>query len=242
MTAGDAEATSRFFDIYSRFYETTGTRRLPNRFHQRHKAIMGANGRLFEDARVLDLASHDGRWTFAALKSGARYAVGVEAREELVRRGRETFAAYGVKPTQGRLLVDDVETYLASPEAESFDVVLCLGFFYHTMHHMRLLELMTATGARTFIIDTAVAPSDLPVIGLYTERVSDFRNAVDHAGTGAAEVPVGVPSRSALRMMLAYLNFDLTEIPWQHVCDDWAECQDYETGRRGTFIARRATR
>jgi hypothetical protein len=228
-----------FFDEYSRFYETTGTRLKPNRFRQRHKAIIQSNVHLLQDARVLDLASDDGRWAFAALKAGAKCVLGVEARAELVRRGRETFAHYGVAPETGRLLVDDVEHYLASPNREPFDVILCLGFFYHTMHHMRLLELMRGTGAHTFIIDTVVAPSSLPVISMYTEPVDDVRSAVDHAGTGAGQIPVGVPSRQAMKLMLAYLGFNLSELPWRPFCDDWAECEDYEAGHRGTFVAQR---
>ena len=228
-----------FFEEYSRFYETTGTRLRPNRFRQRHKAIIEANVNLFKNARVLDLASHDGRWAFAALKAGAKYVCGVEAREDLVRSGRETFALYGVEPAEGCLLVDDVETYLASSHAERFDVVLCLGFLYHTMHHMRLLELMRRTGAHTFIIDTAVVSSELPVISMYTEPVDDARSSIDYAVMGAAQIPVGMPSRQAIKLMLAYLNFDLSELSWPQFCDDWAECKDYEAGQRGTFVARR---
>ena len=158
-----------------------------------------------------------------------------------MRKGRETFALYGVKPAEGCLLVDDVESYLASPLAEQFDVVLCLGFFYHTMHHMRLLELMRRTGAHTFIIDTVVSPSNLPVISLYTEPVGDVRSSVDYAGTGAAQIPVGVPSRQAMQVMLAYLGFDLSELSWPQFGDDWTECEDYQAGRRGTFVARRVS-
>lgn len=229
----------RFFDEYSRFYETTGTRLLPNRFHQRHKAIIAANQGLLAGARVLDLASHDGRWAFAALKAGAAEVVGVEARADVVLRGLDTFAHYGVPPERGRLIVGDAERYIASAEAGRFDVVLCLGFFYHTLHHMRLLELMRATGARVFVIDTSVVPTDQAVISLYAEPVADPRSAVDHAGTGAADVPVGVPSRRAMAMMLAYLGFDLVEVSWPGLCDDWQECEDYRSGRRGTFVARR---
>jgi len=70
----------RFFDEYSRFYQTTGPLPKPNRFQQRWRMIIDPNGDLFQGARVLDIASHDGRWSFAALKAGAEFVEGVEGR------------------------------------------------------------------------------------------------------------------------------------------------------------------
>src|SRR5215471_1816190 len=148
-----------FFDTYKTFYATTGTRLLKNRLHQRYKAIIASNLVLFHDARILDLASHDGRWTFAALKAGAKQAIGVEARAELVQRGERTFKEYGIRSDRYSFVCSNAIDYL-SKGAGAFDVVLCLGFFYHTMYHMQLLELMARTGATTLIIDTGLSLSD----------------------------------------------------------------------------------
>lgn len=35
-------------------------------------------------AKVLDLAAHDGRWSYALAQAGARRVLGIEARQELV--------------------------------------------------------------------------------------------------------------------------------------------------------------
>src|SRR5262245_21272680 len=90
------ETSVNFFDRHPRFYENTGTKLKPNRFVQRYQAIIHMNKEAFLGARVLDLASHDGRWSMAALDAGAQYIEGVEGRLELVARSFETFKHYEV--------------------------------------------------------------------------------------------------------------------------------------------------
>ena len=40
--------------------------------NERYEALIAINKDIFDGARVLDLASHDGRYSFAALKTGRR--------------------------------------------------------------------------------------------------------------------------------------------------------------------------
>jgi 23S rRNA G2069 N7-methylase RlmK/C1962 C5-methylase RlmI len=118
----------RFFDEYSRFYQTTGTGLEPNRLYQRWRMIIDQNRALYHGARVLDLASHDGRWSFSALKAGAQFVKGVEARAELVRRAHENFAYYGVPSSCYHFVCEDAVKFL-SENRMKFDIVLNLGFF-----------------------------------------------------------------------------------------------------------------
>ena len=83
-----------FFDAFPRFYETTQTHASAGRLNLRYEAIFTQNADVFKDARVLDIASHDGRWSLAALRSGAAEVVGIEARDDLVKAARENLAAY----------------------------------------------------------------------------------------------------------------------------------------------------
>lgn len=66
----------------------------PNRLNQRHRAFIAANEVIINGKRVLDIASHDGRWSFAALAVGARHIYGIEAREHLVSNAEGNFRAY----------------------------------------------------------------------------------------------------------------------------------------------------
>ena len=85
-----------FFDQYDRFYTTSQTSPFPHRLNGRHQAIIARNASIISGKRVLDIASHDGRWSFAALQAGAAHVTGIEPRRELIANAHETFAHYGV--------------------------------------------------------------------------------------------------------------------------------------------------
>jgi hypothetical protein len=65
---------------------------------------------------VLDLASHDGRYSFAALKSGAAHVTGVEVRQSLIDGAQDAFAFYGQDPKTYGFLRGDVFEVLAQPQ------------------------------------------------------------------------------------------------------------------------------
>lgn len=70
----------KFFDPYAQFLTTSATSASPSRLNARHAAIIQGNLELFRGKRVLDIASHDGRWSFAALHAGAKHVTGIEIR------------------------------------------------------------------------------------------------------------------------------------------------------------------
>src|SRR5690349_15770998 len=84
---------SGFFDAYSRFYETSviGPR---DRLNKRDRALSETNRELIQGKSVWDMASHDGRWSLATHKAGARQVLGIEAREHLVKYSRDNISAY----------------------------------------------------------------------------------------------------------------------------------------------------
>ena len=93
---------SHFFDRHDRFLQ----RELPVnmnegswglRMRHRYEAIVARNRELFQKAKVLDIGSSDGLWSFAALDAGAVQVVGIESRQKQVATAREIFAGYGVK-------------------------------------------------------------------------------------------------------------------------------------------------
>ena len=81
-----------FAEDYPRFMEASELEPQPQRLNERYEALFASNRDIFDGARVLDLASHDGRYSFAALKTGAEHVTGVEVRESLVGKAEETFA------------------------------------------------------------------------------------------------------------------------------------------------------
>ena len=61
-----------FFDDYPNFFQTSKTVEHPNHLNGRFKAIIESNLNIIKNSSILDIASHDGRWSFAALKNGAK--------------------------------------------------------------------------------------------------------------------------------------------------------------------------
>jgi protein-L-isoaspartate O-methyltransferase len=204
-----------FFDDYPRFLETSDVAAQKSRLNLRHEGIFGENADILAGRSVLDIASHDGRWTYAALRAGASHVVGVEARPDLVAQAETTLDLYGADPASYEFHTADVFDFLGEPR--SFDVVLCLGFLYHTLRFGELLSGIRDTGAQYVVVDTRSHPVDDDVIRIVVDRVEKQGHAVqDPWGHGGA-VLTGTPSPSALARMFAVYGY--------HVCHkvDWAE-------------------
>jgi len=242
-----------FFDKYDRFYATSETSPFPHRLNGRYDAIIEKNKPLIEGAKVLDIASHDGRWSFAALQAGAAFVKGVEARSELINNAEETFSHYGISPVRYSMECKDIFSLTVT---ESFDIVFCLGFFYHTIRHAELLDLMDKTGAKTIIIDTEVTPlkeelPDIPSknprvvynnpygIQLIKDKVEDQQMAVKDSLTRNGYTLAGRPSRAAMMFMSNHFGYTCTHHDWKSYFTAKPErasaMVDYSEGWRETF-------
>src|SRR6266446_801015 len=84
-----------FFDQYPRFYSTSMVSPSPERLNERYRALISPNEEFIRGKTILDLAAHDGRWSFAALKAGARHVTGIEGRAHLVESAIATAQEYG---------------------------------------------------------------------------------------------------------------------------------------------------
>ncbi|MEZ0579723.1 class I SAM-dependent methyltransferase [Nocardioides sp. MH1] len=229
-----------FFDDYPAFCTPGSTAASPRRLNLRHQAMIEANRDVLAGARVLDLASHDGRWTFAAHKAGARHVTGIEARPELVESARSNFASYRVPEDQYRFVQGDLFAALRQ-EHFDVDVVLCLGFIYHTLRYGELFSAIAATGASYCILDTKVLVHDEPMISLMSNRTGRQANAADDEHSRDGLTLAGYPSPAALDLMLDVYGYDVEER------FDWAGLlagapgskglSGYSTGERVTLRA-----
>ena len=210
-----------FGDDYARFIDVSDLTPAPdedgkrhrnatdqqNRMNERYEAIFASNQDILKGARVLDLASHDGRFSFAALKAGAAHVTGVEVRQSLVDKAQETFAFYDQDPETYRFVCGDVFEVL---EREKFDVdvVLCLGYLYHTYRHTEFMYRLHNLAPRHLIVDTMVSRGDQPTLRLISERdTEDIRSAAKDPYT-VGRVPVLWPSVPALEMLMRSYGFD----------------------------------
>lgn len=238
-----------FFDEHSQFLDSSIVGNWGDRLNARYEAIVEANKSVFDGARVLDLASHDGRWSYAALDAGAAHVLGIEVRPELAASAARNMTALGVSPDRYRFEIGDLferkEVF-----REPFDVVLCLGFLYHTTRHVELLQLIRSTNAPTVIIDTAVVPlkGNFNYIGAeISDRPSNGRDAFSVRGD---RMLFAVPTVGALQLMLQHYGYTVRQIDWAALisrlgltADEDGRATpsnpvgDYYMQRRGTFVA-----
>lgn len=231
-----------FFDDYQQFFDTSTVLPKRGRLNLRYEAIFGANSDVFEGARVLDLASHDGRWSFAALRTGAAHVTGIEAREEAVSHANANLAHYGADPDTYRFLCGDIFDVLGQKDFE-VDVVLCLGYMYHTYRHTELLYRIRQINPKFLMMDSTVVPDmEEPFLKVYVDRPHRPGQAtLDEFAHGSTTL-VARPSVPALQMMLRAYDFEIEDTcDWHALMAKYPEAgrvDDYAEGKRVTMRCR----
>jgi 2-polyprenyl-3-methyl-5-hydroxy-6-metoxy-1,4-benzoquinol methylase len=235
-------ANDGFFDHYPRFFETSRTAAKPDRLNQRYRALIEANSEMIARRRVLDLASHDGRWSLAANKAGAAHVLGIEARTRLIEAAQSNMREYGVPENQVDFTQGDVLTELDRLEPGQFDTVFCFGFLYHIIDHMPLLRKIARLKPRHLIIDTAVSVRPANIIEIRDEEIENESNgAVGEPGRPARTVS-GRPTKPALELMLQAAGFrPLRYYDWLHAgIERWDDVADYYLGTRVSLTSEAA--
>lgn len=239
-------ATAGFFDSHPVFYQTGNTPAGP-RLNARYDCLIGENLAHIRGRRVLDLGSHDGRWSFAALASGASHVIGIEPRRELVKAAERNLLESGIPRERFEFHVGDaLETIIRlGPDV---DTVFVFGVLYHVHYHVALVRELWKTGASIVLVDTHVIrdgedAGSPRVVRFLTERVDSISTAADEIFPGAGTAIIGHPSRAFVRFLFESFQFDVSELPWQPHLARWGTkgLKDYAEGSRSTFVATRST-
>jgi hypothetical protein len=206
------------------------------RLNLRHSHIIDPIRDLLKGARVLDLGAHDGRWSYAAAAAGASKVIGVEGRPELVDRFKE-FPDETIK-ARVKLQVGDFNTLMRemASSGHAFDVILCLGVYYHTMDHYPLLLSMQALGPKLIVMDTDLHRSKRDAIFLETEPTDGHLSSIGRI-PGQMWVPVGTPTIPAMTLMAASVGYQLRFVDWPETLAGERPVRDYyrSRNRRYTF-------
>jgi len=239
----DFENTSQrnlnFFDDYPEFFVQGRTRAFPNRLNHRFQALIETNKDLINGKKILDVGSHDGRWSFAAIKNGATYVLGIELFPKLVKVANKIMERYNIPKEKYQFVVADVRDEIKKVTGK-FDTVFCFGFFYHHMYHMDLLEEIKRLDPKHIIFDTGISLSNLPVIRLKTEKIGHSRLKAKIYPHTNEEIIVGWPSKSALELMLKQIGYDHKYYDWHNKgINNWKHLKDYQTSKHVTLVAER---
>ena len=213
-----------FFDEYSSFYETGTTGVRPKMLNARFDALIENNKEIIKDATILDLANHDGRWSFAALKNGAKKVYGIEGKEELVKKGIENMKKYNIDEEKYHFVVGDIFEEIKKIKPNEIDIVFCFGIFYHISNHMDLLKEIKKLQPKYLILDTEISKSKSPIIRLRKEPYFTPDTTISFENFIA-----GRTSQSALNMMLKALNFKITMYEWEKNIQNWNGLEIYSS-------------
>ncbi len=230
-----------FFDQYPRFYSSSVVGATPERLNERYRALISSNEQLIREKTILDLAAHDGRWSFAALKAGARHVTGIEVRSHLVESAIAAAREYGIGAERYQFIAGDVFDQIALLQTNSIDTVFCFGFFYHTPHHMLLLSKIARLNPKHLILDTAIDPSTTDcIVRLTKEGVDRDANSLVGQPGDPLYALVGTPSRNALETMLTSFGWSLSYYDWHRAgIGNWRDLRDYRDGSRVSIVATR---
>jgi SAM-dependent methyltransferase len=233
---------TEFFDSYDRFFKTS---KAGSAYRLKYRYDMLFKGRedIFRGKRVIDIGAHDGRWSFCALKAGASYALGLEAREDTISGGLRNYEHYGIPTDSYKFQVGDafdlLNTFDANNPYYQFDVGLCLGFLYHTIRHFEIVSHLSRLGCNTVIIETnVIAKEKAPIVQYRTETVELAHNAYSSSGTHNGMAISGLPSVAAVKMLLGVFGYSAVEMP-RAIPDPIPDMIDFTEGRRVAILGTR---
>jgi SAM-dependent methyltransferase len=191
------------------------TQPLTERLNIRYRRIIDPIRPEIEGARILDLGSHNGRWPYAYAEAGAAEVLGIEGRAESLAK----FARFPEAPFKSRVklicgdFIPEMDRLIA--EGRTFDIISCLGVFYHTMQHYRMLLQFMALRPKLIILDSSFSPAKKPLMEIGLERIERDVASIAQA-QGQAKVPVGYISIAALRVMaIKSLGLSMERVPWR---------------------------
>lgn len=189
------------------------------RLELRHRFLVNDLQSFVDGKSVLDLAAHDGRWSYAYAAAGAKRVTGVEARRELV----DQFATYPEDTAKNRVALhcDDLFSFLENEVSAGrrYDFVAVLGFLYHTMQHYRLFTLIRDLNPGCIVVDSLFIRKQNPMVQLVREAPDKITNATADF-EGQEMTLTGVPSTGAMEKIADVLGYDIRWADWTTVPKD----------------------
>ncbi|MDC1228927.1 class I SAM-dependent methyltransferase [Octadecabacter sp.] len=166
------------------------------RMNKRFEALIEPNKDVISGAKVLDRASHDGRWCYAFAGAGAASVVGIEGRQEMV----DKFTDYPDAALRDKIelrvgdLYDGMEAAVA--KGETYDVIGIFGILYDLTDHFRLFQLVRRLKPKLVIVDSEFMLRPAPIMMLVSERTSNVLNAIpqyDRQDAPSKQCPASAP-------------------------------------------------
>ena len=198
--------------------------------------LLGNHRDALQGKRVLDMASHIGTFSYAALNMGADFIQGADTEERTVSKCLELFERHQIEPTRYRFEVRDVFDLLENSPENHWDTILCFGMLYYTTEPLRLLRLMKKAARECILLDTFTAGyaaiQGKDAMGIYplmhddTLELPMTLTSMTQAGKKDYQLPQSFdhkgkalslttfPTRALLEIWFASLNMDCQRLDW----------------------------
>ncbi len=218
------------------FLQSSQTGASLDRLNFRCEILLASNQEAIKDKRILDLASHDGRFSYACLELGARHVTGVEGRHHLVKSAKKNLIDMGYEPKNFSFVQGDIFDYLHRVKPKEFDTVLCFGFFYHTIRQSELISEIRRIQPEHFLLDTLISKDtdEKPCLVFMPES---------HEIEGSTIDPIDLvawPTKNYIELILKTYGFNFKELHWSsEKLKDLREVGDYEQSIRVSYYSKR---
>jgi hypothetical protein len=218
-----------FFDRCEGF-----TRKVPRsadnlpRLRRQYQAIISRNCDLFGGARVLDIMSSYGFWSFAALDAGATHVLGLESSRAAVEATKKVFAEYPIDSSSYQFVASEIPAALRTLEPETLDIVLCHGFLERADPRF-VFQQIARLRVKNVILDTRIARGQGPM--------ARFSRRPGNAPGGKYQNIVLSPSHELIAFLCDYFQFRWHLIDWHEMgITDWTGIADYMNDHHRTYL------
>jgi len=200
-----------------------------NRHEQRKKYILDPlvswYGGSLKGKRVLDLGCNAGFWSLAAIEAGCDYVLGIDGRQMHIDQANFVFETTGADKSRYDFRVANAINFDVG--SDRYDIVLCLGLFYHINRHVELLTAISKANPDVLVIDTEIVAMSGAFFELYTESTSHPKKAIEH--------PL-VYRPTAQGVILVVNSFGYRAIILKPCFDDYRGAKEYRINIRRAFI------
>jgi SAM-dependent methyltransferase len=231
------------------FLTTSKTASHPKRLNWRCEMLLARNREAIGGKNILDLASHDGRFSYACLALGASHVTGVEARPHLAEFARRNLSNLGYGAQRFHSVRSDIFDYLPTVQPAEFDTILCFGLLYHTVRQVEFMREIKRIRPRYLILDTDVQKVSPLLSFIRSLRsgpgspkraylVFKSENTSREGATIDASGLVAYPTKGFIELLLRKYDFRFKELLWDKKdIKDWTLLERYRRGTRVSYLA-----
>lgn len=177
--------------------------------------------------RILDLGCNAGFWSLCACQAGCDFVVGIDGREMHIEQANFVFDVNGVSRSRYQFVKTNIFD-VDFTQFGTFDIVFCLGLFYHINRPVELLEKISTVNTDVLLIDTVISKQEGSWLKLIQEDVNEPRMSVDYT-------LVFYPSPEAVLDLTQLFGYQTVIIKPEF--DSYEGVQDFKEGNRRAFIS-----